>query len=78
MGAKKAYADAHSTPTILPPQSNLSQEAAGHRLPGHLLVQVLLDEVVMLDELPKLLIGVIAAAAWKVHIVEYGLACSYG
>ena len=54
------------------------QKAAGHCLPGHLLVQVLLDEVVMLDELPKLLIGVIAAAAWKVHIVEYGLACSYG
>ena len=36
-------------------------------------MQVLLDEVVMLDELAKLLIGVIAAAAWKVHIVEYGL-----
>ena len=42
------------------------QGAAGHRLPGHLLVQVLLDDVVMLDELSKLLIGVIAAAAWKV------------
>ena len=54
------------------------QGAAGHRLPGHLLVQVLLDDVVMLDELSKLLIGVIAAAAWKVHIVEYGLARSYG
>ena len=52
--------------------------AARHRLPEHLLVQVLLDEVVMLDELAKLLIGVIAAAAWKVHIVEYGLTRSYG
>ena len=60
------------------PQLQLFHGAAGHRLPGHLLVQVVLDEVVMLDELPKLLIGVIAAAAWKVHIVEYGLACSYG
>ena len=32
----------------------------------------------MLDELPKLLNGLIAAAAWKVHIVEYGLARSGG
>ena len=62
LGAKKAYADAHSTPTILPPQSNLSQEAAGHRLPGHLLVQVLLDEVVMLI-VPKLLVSLIAGTA---------------
>ena len=36
----------------------------------------IVQSLVMLDELPKLLIGVIAAAAWKVHIVEYGvLAC---
>ena len=32
----------------------------------------------MLDELLKLLIAVIAAAPWKVHIVEYRLARSYG
>jgi hypothetical protein len=32
----------------------------------------------MMDELSKLLIGIIAAAAGKVHIVENGLARSYG
>jgi hypothetical protein len=61
LGAEESCADAHCDPTLPPPQWYLSQEAAGHRLPGHLLVKVLLDVVVMLDEGQQLLIGPPAA-----------------
>ena len=47
--------------------SLLFQEVAGYCLPGHLLIHVLLadlDEVVILDGVPNLMVGLIAAAAW--------------
>ena len=46
--------------------SLLFQEVAGYCLPGHLIHVLLadLDEVVILDGVPKLLVGLIAAAAW--------------